>query len=347
VSEAVDRRRIRALAHWWQKHARDLPWRRGRDGYTALVAEAMLQQTQVSRVIDAFTAFMRRFPTVADLAAADEQGVLAQWQGLGYYRRARNLHRAAQMIVGEFAGRVPDTAAALRRLPGVGRYTAGAIASLVYERPEPIVDGNVQRVLARWDGDDAAPDDAATIRRVWERAAGLVRLAPRPSILNEALMELGATVCTPRSPRCPSCPVSSGCAALTQRRVERIPPPRRRTPPLLVHHHAVVITRNGRILLEQRPPSGLWPGLWQPPAIEGSRHLGIRQVAQRLEDQALAVRHLAFRRSFEHRTTHRRVRFHVYRGSSRVRRGSWQPLADLAALAMSSAHRRVVALAAD
>jgi A/G-specific adenine glycosylase len=346
VSAASDRRRIRALGRWWQDHARDLPWRRRRSGYTALVAEAMLQQTQVSRVIEAYRNFLRRFPSVGDLAAADEQAVLAQWQGLGYYRRARHLHRAAQAIVSEFGGRVPRDAAQLRRLPGVGRYTAGAIASLVYDQPEPIVDGNVQRVLARWHGDESPPDDPATVRRTWDRAGALVRLAPRPSVLNEALMELGATVCTPRSPRCSSCPVSRDCQAHREGRAQEIPPPRRRAARHVVHHHAVVMMRGGRILLEQRSEAGIWQGLWQPPAVEAEGPLGAGEVAQRLRDRGFALRGLEHCGTFDHQLTHRRVRFHVFRGSGARCRGRWEAPGGIAEVPMSNAHRRVLALVA-
>jgi len=196
----TDRRRVRALERWFARHARDLPWRRRRTGYRALVAEVMLQQTQVSRVAERYVEFLRRFPTVRGLAEADEQEVLAAWQGLGYYRRARNLHAAARLIVAERGGRIPRTVDGLRQLPGVGRYTAGAIASIVYGAPAPIVDGNVQRVIARWDANDAPPADASTVAETWRRAEDLVGATARPGVLNEALMELGATVCTPVNP---------------------------------------------------------------------------------------------------------------------------------------------------
>jgi A/G-specific adenine glycosylase len=340
-----DTRRIRELCRWWDRHARDLPWRRRRDGYTALVAEAMLQQTQVSRVVGAFDAFLARFPTIRHLAAADEQMVLAAWDGLGYYRRARHLHRAARTVVEEFGGIVPRDAADLRRLPGVGRYTAGAIASLVYGRPEPILDGNVQRVLARWHCDDAAPQSAAARRRAWARSAALAASAPRPAALNEALMELGATICTPRAPRCEACPVAALCLARRRGRTAAIPPPRIRGRRTTVHHHAVIMERRGRVLLERRGERGLWAGLWQPPTIEGPAHLAAPDLATALAAAGLKVTGLRHVSSFTHLTTHRHVLVHVHVAATRIRRGSWLGRDELLRVAMSSAHRRALAVA--
>ena len=191
---------VRALCGWFRRKARDLPWRRRRTGYTALVAEAMLQQTQVARVVERYRAFLRRFPSVRVLAEAREQQVLAEWQGMGYYRRARNLHAAAKMIVRDFGGRVPRTADKLRKLRGVGRYTAASIASIVYGERTPLVDGNVQRVLARLDARPGRAQDPKLVKWAWRRAAELVELVDSPGSLNEGLMELGAVVCTPGSP---------------------------------------------------------------------------------------------------------------------------------------------------
>lgn len=276
----------RDLEHWFSRNARELPWRTTpRDPWRALVAEAMLQQTQVSRVAGAgpgaepgaFARFVARFPTPASLASADEAEVLALWAGLGYYRRARHLHAAAKAIVERHAGRVPDDPAALRALPGVGRYTAGAIASIVFGRPEPIVDGNVRRVLLRVAGRDANPASRETEAWAWARAARFVEASQRPGAFNEGLMELGATVClpAPASPRCEACPWARACRARALGLEDRIPrakrPPRRG-----VLHLLVVVVRDGRgrLLLERRGPGGLWPGLWQPPTLESRRAIG-------------------------------------------------------------------------
>lgn len=330
---------VRMLTAWFDRNARDLPWRRQRSGYTALVSEAMLQQTQVSRVVDTYNAFMKRFPTVQALAAADEQQVLAAWQGLGYYRRARNLHAAARMIVGDYAGTVPRDVEQLLQLPGVGRYTAGAIASIVHGRPEPIVDGNVHRVLARLDG-----DGALTVQRAWPRAAELVAIAPRPGAFNEALMELGATICMPRNAQCNVCPLRNLCIAHKRGTQGKLPPPKSAASQRIVHHHAVVIIRRGMIYLEQRPSNGLWSNMWQTPTIESSATLHTDEIASRLP---VRVTGLTSGTSFQHATTHRRITFHVFTARSRVRRGTWRRPDDVADLPLSNAHKRVLAVALD
>ncbi|NNM25972.1 MAG: A/G-specific adenine glycosylase [Phycisphaerales bacterium] len=330
------RRRLAALERWFTQAARDLPWRRRRTGYSALVAEAMLQQTQVARVVDRYRVFMRRFPTVKALAEASEDEVLAAWQGLGYYRRARNLHRAARSIVDEHAGRVPRDAATLQTLPGVGRYTAGAIASIAYGRPAPIVDGNVTRVLARWAG-----REPAAAAETWDAATRLVNLAEHPGVLNEALMELGATVCPPVSPRCEACPVARWCEARAAGTEATIPAPRVRATRTEVHHHCVLVRRASKVSLEQRPDEGLWARMWQPPTVEAASRLTDRVVRSRL---ALPVTGLRPVGGFVHLTTHRRVCFHVLAGTTRSRRGVWRGPGECDDLAMSNAHRRVLAM---
>lgn len=330
-----------ALDRWFRRHARDLPWRRRRTGYTGLVAETMLQQTQVARVEERFGAFVRRFPTVRSLAAADEQEVLTLWQGLGYYQRARHLQAAARTIAEVHRGRVPTTVAALRRLPGVGRYTAGAIASIVYGRCEPIVDGNVQRVLSRLEARAGAVPAPGADAWSWERARRLAEAAERPGVVNEAIMELGATVCTPKAPRCGACPLARRCEARRRGRAETIPPPKPAARRRVVHHHAVVVTRTGRILLERRAATGLWADLWQPPTVEATRRLPAPLVAARLAMPVTDIRRVG---SFEHLTTHRRVRFHVFTAHTRARRGVWRHPDKTSDLPMSNAHRRILEL---
>lgn len=300
----------------------------------------MLQQTQVARVVEHFDAFLERFPDVGTLAGAGEQEVLAAWQGLGYYRRARSLHAAARMIVDDFDGRIPEEIDALCRLPGVGRYTAGAIASIVFGRAAPIVDGNVQRVIARLDADPSAPREPATLRRVWDRAGQLVRESSAPGVFNEALMELGATVCTPRAPRCDRCPLAADCRARALGRQEEIPPAKSATPRKTVHFHTLVIRRGASVLFEQRPAGGLWARMWQTPTIEAGRRLAPGQVETRIP---FAVTGLDRRAAFDHVTTHRRVRFHVYAARTRIRTGTWRRPDEIADLPMSNAQRRVLA----
>ena len=253
-----------ALLGWYGAAARDLPWRgAGRTPWRVLVSEAMLQQTQVKTVLPFFARFVERFPTVESLAAADEEDVLRLWQGLGYYSRARNLQKAARAIVEQHGGEVPRTVEQLLNLPGVGRYTAGAVASIAFDVPAPILDGNVIRVLCRLDKIEADPRVTATQKRLWDRAAEVVD-PRRPGDFNSAMMELGATVCAPRSPQCLICPVAAFCQARAAGVQDRIPPPKRAVETPLVERDVYRIAdADGRLLVERRPPTGRWAGLWQ------------------------------------------------------------------------------------
>ncbi len=209
----VERRKIRlALLRWFARAHRDLPWRRDRDPYRIWVSEIMLQQTQVSTVIPFFERFLQTFPTLGDLAAANEQAVLRLWEGLGYYRRARNLHRAARLIVGEHAGRFPEDPAIASTLPGIGRYTLGAILSQAFDQRLPILETNSERVLCRLFGRTGDPKRGEERRWLWDMAEALLP-AKRAGEFNQALMELGALVCSPAAPRCSECPLRAVCRA--------------------------------------------------------------------------------------------------------------------------------------
>ncbi|MCS7033738.1 MAG: A/G-specific adenine glycosylase, partial [Phycisphaerae bacterium] len=242
----------KSLLRWYRAHRRDLPWRTASgsppdqrpDPYAVLVSETMLQQTRVTTVLPYFRRFMAELPTLHDLAAADEQQILRLWQGLGYYARARNLHRAAKLIVERFGGKIPADVATLRTLPGVGRYTAGAVASLAFGRPEPVLDGNVARVLCRLDRITTDPRSHPTSQRLWKRAAALVP-EDAPGDFNSALMELGATICTARSPACLVCPVSDYCETREAGETDRIPPPRATRPTPLVRRKVVCVVPRG------------------------------------------------------------------------------------------------------
>ncbi|MFN4242682.1 MAG: A/G-specific adenine glycosylase [Tepidisphaerales bacterium] len=292
------------LLTWFDRARRDLPWRRPLDRpdapldpYAVLVSEAMLQQTQVATVIPYFNRWMQRFPTVEALAAADENEVLTYWQGLGYYRRARNLYNAARMLVERHQGQFPRDLTALRALPGVGPYTAGAIASIAFDEPVPLVDGNVQRVLLRLDAQLLDPRSKDGQRWLWERAGQLVP-ANRPGDFNSALMELGATVCSPRKPRCLNCPVAMFCEAHHAGTAERIPPPRpTRTLPHVRRTVWCVRRADGRWLLERRPTTGRWAGLWQFP----SRDFANKSILNRCGARPL--------QPLGHTLTHRRYHF--------------------------------------
>lgn len=355
---STDRDAVRALCSWFAGSRRKLPWRATgaagrRDPYRSLVSEIMLQQTQVARVAEKFGPFVDRFPTVASLAAAPIDDVLALWSGLGYYRRARSLHRCAQEIVARF-GSVPSDPADLQTLPGIGRYTAGAIASIVFEKPTPIVDGNVTRVLLRLEGRDLDPKSPATAAFCWERADELVHSAARsrargvsPGVFNEALMELGALVCTPRSPACGACPLAGVCRAKRDGTQHSIPRPKRAGAKQTLHMAALLVRDSRqRVLVEQRPDAGLWAGLWQPPTLESDQPIRKPAVAGHF---GLASRELARddgrNKKLVWETSHRTVRVAVYLsdrapgdGVERV----WLTRAQLAGRALGSLQRRLL-----
>ena len=305
-----------ALEAWFPVAARALPWRERRSGYHALVSELMLQQTQVARVVSAFERFVDRFPAPRELAAAEEHEVLALWQGLGYYRRARLLQAAARAVCERHGGEVPSDAASLRALPGVGRYTAGAIASIAFGLREPIVDGNVLRVLSRVAGRASRAGDPADDRWAWEQAGAFVAAAGDPAVANEALMELGATVCTPAAPRCGACPLAGTCAARAAGTAESIPAPRRTAARRTIHWHALVDADAEGLLLEARPDRGLWARMLQPPTVESDSPLPADELSRRW---GAPVREAG---SFVHVTSHREVAFRVF-----VRAGDRAPAA--------------------
>ena len=299
------------LTAWHAQQLRDLPWRRGpagaRDPYAVWISEVMAQQTRLSVVVDYFNRWMARFPTLEELAGADRQEVLKLWEGLGYYSRARNLHRAAQIIVDRFGGRLPRTRSELLMLPGIGEYTAGAILSLSFGLPEPILDGNAKRVISRlWDIDGRI-DLRSTEKRLWRLSRRMVETAPQPGAMNEGLMELGALLCRRRTPLCEDCPVQSFCLAHARGVQEERPvrAPGRKVPH--VEFAAAIIWEDApglsRLLISQRPEKGLLGGLWSFP--NGAREAddrdlraclrrAVRQklgVAVAVGEQAAAVEH--------------------------------------------------------
>jgi A/G-specific adenine glycosylase len=264
------------LLEWYALNRRDLPWRRDADPYQIWVSEIMLQQTRVAVVVDRYQAFLKRFPTLVSLALAPEEDVLALWSGLGYYRRARMLHKAAQYVASHHKGNLPTRAEELRMLPGIGAYTAAAIASIAHGEAVAVVDGNVERVLCRLEGWEAGSrkGGGAALRRKIEELAGQIVDPARPGDSNQALMELGATVCLPRKPQCQECPVEKDCAT----RGENKMPARAKMISREVAHALSV--RSGRkpgqahreVLLEKRPDSlTVMPGMWELPALRKSR----------------------------------------------------------------------------
>ncbi len=342
-----------ALIAWFEAHGEDLPWRRRRAPYTVWLSEVMLQQTQVATVIPYYERFVARFPTVEALAAASLDEVLKLWEGLGYYSRARNLHRAAQMIVAEFGGHFPSTVDDLVRLPGVGRYTAGAIASLAFGLDVPVLDGNVMRVLARL-LDLAADVTLPQMRReLWALAEQLLP-AGRAARWNEGLMELGRRICTPRRPRCALCPLREHCLAHRRGTQEQRPvrPPRRRTP----HYNvaaAVIRREDGRILITQRPPDGLLGGLWEFPGGKCRANEALpaclrREIREELGMEVAVGAPIAV---VKHAYTHFRITLHAFachplRGEPQalgVAAWAWVTPEELDAYAFPAADRRIIA----
>lgn len=347
----TDRALASALSRWFARCARPLPWRTSpRDPFRSLVSEFMLQQTQVSRVLEKFGPFMARFPTPGALADADARSVLAAWSGLGYYRRARHLHAAAKALVSRHREVVPSDVEALMALPGVGRYTAGSIASIVFGKAAPIVDGNVTRVLLRLHGKPLAHGSPQASRWSWERAETLVVAARSPALFNEGLMELGATVCTPRTPDCGRCPLRASCVARAKGLQHSIPSPKRVASRRPLHCASILITdARGRVLVEPRPASGLWADLWQAPTLESAEAPPARAELRRW----IGLDTLTAEGSFRHGTTHRDVFFHVWRSQSvdaptarRLRsvrlQSRWLPRSKVSTLPLSNPQSRIL-----
>lgn len=326
------------LLRWYRKHRRDLPWRGNRDPYAVWVSEIMLQQTRVETVIPFYRRFLERFPTVRALAGAPEADVLAAWSGLGYYRRARNMRAAARAVMREHGGRVPADPAGLRALPGIGRYTAAAIASIAFGVPAAAVDGNVIRVLARWYGLRGGRDDARLRREVEARADELAP-GPSPGEWTQALMELGATRCLPRAPLCERCPVSESCRALRSGRPDRFPRAAKAAAVKRERRVLLLIRRRSLILLLPDPADG-GVTLSPPSAILRGR-ADSRRVAAALA-RAHGARPLGTgaARTIRHRTYSHDYSVEVWEATATQPQGArratprarWSRLADLAKL---------------
>jgi A/G-specific adenine glycosylase len=290
---------VRLLA-WFDAHGRkDLPWQHDPTPYRVWVSEVMLQQTQVATVIPYYQRFMASFPGVAALAAADLDSVLAHWSGLGYYSRARNLHRAAQQIRDEHAGQFPDTLEAVMALPGVGRSTAGAILALSLQQRHPILDGNVKRVLSRYHAIDQWPGLPAVEKELW-RLAEQHTPQLRVAHYTQAIMDLGATLCSRSRPRCHECPQQSECQANAQDAQSRYPVAKpRKSVPVRQATLLLVFDEAGDLLLERRPPSGIWGGLWSLPELSPESDPDTWGEEQRMKIDA-AQEHAPFRHTFSH-----------------------------------------------
>lgn len=349
------------LLPWFDAEGRTLPWRGCGDPYRIWVSEIMCQQTRISVVIPYYHRFLERFPTVEALAAAEEDDVLAAWSGLGFYRRARNLHAGARQVVEDFGGVVPEDPDALGAIKGIGRYTVGAILSAAHDQRLPILDGNVIRVLSRFFRVDGPPDRAATQKTLWRLAAEVLP-EERPGDFNQALMDLGAMVCKPSGPRCDVCPLAERCHGLAHGDAESFPRPGRKQTVTFVVRAALRLLRpDGRLLLERRPDRGLLPSLWEMPATvvpeggdpaDAARAL-LRSIARAHGLPRDLGAHLVPAGAAEHRFSHRHWTTWVYdvaaplptaAGESTKPERRWVDPGELADLGLPTASRKAIDL---
>ena len=336
---------------WQRRHGRhDLPWQGTRDAYRLWLSEVMLQQTQVATVIPYYERFLARFPSVAALAAAPVEDVMALWAGLGYYSRARNLHACARAVVSEHGGRFPESAEALARLPGIGASTAAAIAVFAFGERATILDGNVKRVFARHFGVAGWPGEAAVVRELWRLAREAL---PERDVeaYTQGLMDLGATVCTRSRPACSACPVAASCVARSQGRQAELPGarPRRERPSRAASF--VLLTRGSQVLLERRPPAGIWGGLLALPQFEPD--LGEAALSAAVQARfGLSVRGLERLPARHHDFTHYRLELQTWRGRASAARmaepgnAEWWERGALDQAALPAPHRTLLREAA-
>ncbi|MCI5071974.1 A/G-specific adenine glycosylase [bacterium] len=258
---------------WYKKYARDLPWRRTKNPYYIWLSEVMLQQTQVKTVIPYYKKFIQAFPTIEDLAQASEDNLMQYWQGLGYYRRAKHLHQAANQIVSNYDGKLPQTAQELIQLKGFGEYTSASVASIAFDQAIACVDGNVKRVMARLFADDSKP---------CEKSQSLLD-EKNPGDYNQAIMELGATVCTPKNPQCLLCPVQKQCTALKKGQVDQFPIKAKKIKQKNIYAAIVLVEYEGHFLMQKRTQPGRWENLWQNPSLESEKKLSHHTILHWLE----------------------------------------------------------------
>ena len=334
------------LLHWFRKYGRDLPWRRTRDPYAIWVSEVMLQQTQVSTVIPYYLRFLKSFPTVRHLAKTDLSKVLKLWEGLGYYSRARNLHRASQIVSNHFHGKIPDNLMDLRALPGIGRSTAGAILSFAFQKEAPILDGNAKRVISRVFAVSDNLVKGKTEDLLWKISESLI---PKglSNPFNQALMDLGSMLCTPKEPGCHQCPLHRYCGGYLSGKPESYPP---RTIKKRIPHRtglSAVIHKDGKVFINQRPPSGLLGGLWEFPnwRIEERQRSRLRLRLRNYikKDMGMNFEVKEFIGTFGQTFSHFKLTLQVFsclylHGKTK---GKWVSIQNLHLFPMSRIHRRI------
>lgn len=330
------------LLRWFEKKGRDLPWRKTRDPYAIWVSEIMLQQTQVATVIPYYQRFLESFPTVDRLAKSDLSKVLKTWEGLGYYSRVRNLHRASKIVLKQFKGKIPDNLSELLSLPGIGRSTAGAILSIAHNKEAPILDGNVKRVLSRLFAISENPKK--TVNLLWEISESLIPKG-RSNSFNQAIMDLGATICTPKDPLCNHCPLCRICEGKASGNPERYPSKGMKKNIPHVVALAAVIQKDGKVLLNQRHPKGLLGGLWEFPnwKIEEKRRLRLRLRNCISKEMKMKVEVKEFIGTFKQTYSHFKLALHIFNCEATHGRGKgkWIYPRNLHLLPMSRIHRRI------
>jgi A/G-specific adenine glycosylase len=369
-SGATAAKLVAALLDWFAANARDLPWRRTRDPYAIWVSEIMLQQTQVKTVIPFWNRWLRELPTIESVANASADKIHKLWEGLGYYTRVRNLQKAAQVIVEKHGGKFPEKFDEVLALPGIGRYTAGAICSIAFNKPTPILDGNVIRVLTRIFGIAENPKEKETNARLWQLAEELVSIAggerfrraqiknygstasrsteeQNCSYLNQSLMELGALICTPRNPQCKICPVKKLCVAFKENRAEELPNLGKREPATARTFFAFVIERDGKFLVQQRPIGIVNAHLWEFPNFEIN---GKKKDAKKIFNSAFNFKAAKFQPlcTIKHSITRYRITLEAFRvrlpKCSKTLNGIWLPRAQFDSLAFTAAHKKLASL---
>jgi A/G-specific adenine glycosylase len=339
------------LLAWYDEHQRDLPWRNTTDPYPVWISEVMLQQTQVQTVIPYYLKFLDHFPSITALAEADTDTLLRLWSGLGYYSRARNLQRAARIMVEQFDGGFPQSYADVLALPGIGRYTAAAIASIAFGQPYAVLDGNVSRVLARLFGISGDPKSSAVQNKLWQAAQQLLP-ATRPGDFNQAVMELGATVCSPREPRCLLCPWTQQCVARKEGLQESLPEKTRQAKSRTSLQAAIVICHRGRFLIVRRSGQRLLEGFWEFPSVDLRHRGGAAKRLTRFANETLgfSVRAVEPLITVKHSITTRRIQLQVFRAQLAVGVGSgindsncrWARLKDMSQYPFAAASQRIV-----
>lgn len=346
----------RQLTRWYLENRRDLPWRKTDahtpTAYEIWLSEIMLQQTQVGTVIDYYQKFLKLFPTVHDLANADIAVVMKAWEGLGYYARCRNLHKAAKIVSENYRGRFPDTIDEMQALPGVGQSTAGAILTFAYHQPHPILDGNVKRVLSRMYAVEEDVMQAATVKRMWALSRNLIEAAEDPYSFNQAIMELGATVCLPKEPRCLVCPVNDLCKAKAKGMAHELPVKTKKAPTPHYDIAVGVIWKSGKILVQQRPNEGLLGGLWEFPGGKQEKGEALEETVRReiAEELGIEIKVGGKIATVKHAYTHFKITLHAYTcqwqsGKPQPKAAQdwrWVALEELPALAFPKANKTVL-----